>query len=306
MKISSYNEWDSIESIVVGSAQNANWPVNDPVFRAEAKTTAWRETPLPTGPVPDWIIEETEEDLAALVNVLKQAGAEVHRPSPVDFVSQDGMYNYCPRDRVLIAGDRVVDVAMKYPCRNPEFAALAHLFSDSEVLEMPKNGDFVLDAANVCRLGDTWLYLESSSGNRAAAVWLQAQFPEINVEVVNFYSGVHIDSTIAPVREGLVILNAARVNETNCPAVFQDWDKIWIDDCVPQGFYQYPYASKWIGLNMLSINPDTVIVDASQTHIHQALEKRGVNVVPLTLRHSRTLGGGFHCVTLDLRRKHEQ
>jgi len=25
-------------------------------------------------------------------------------------------------------------------------------------------------------------------------------------------------------------------------------------------------------------------------------------VIPLELRHSRTLGGGFHCVTLDLQR----
>lgn len=306
MKISSYNEWDSIESIVVGSAVNANWPVGDTVFRAEAETTAWRKTPLPSGPVPAYIIEETEEDLAALSKVLEQAGAEVHRPEPIDFVAQDGMYNYCPRDRVLIAGDQVVDVAMKYPCRNQEIGALQHLFADAHVLEMPKTDNFVLDAANICRLGNTWLYLESSSGNRAAAVWLQAQFPEINIEVVNFYAGVHIDSTIAPVREGLVVLNASRVNEANCPKIFQDWDKIWIDDCVPQEFYQYPYASKWIGLNMLSINPDTVIVDASQTHIHRELEKRGVDVVPLTLRHSRTLGGGFHCVTLDLRRKHEQ
>ena len=305
MKISSYNEWDSIKSIVVGSAQGANWPRTDPVFRAESETTAWRDTPLPSGAVPQWIIDETEEDLEQLVNTLQQAGAEVVRPSPRDYVSVDGMYNYCPRDRVLVAGDRVVDVAMKYPCRNQEFDALKHLFADTDVVEMPKTGEFVLDAANICRLGDTWLYLESSSGNRAAAVWLQAQFPEIDIQVVNFYAGVHIDSTISPVREGLVVLNAARVNEDNCPAVFRDWDKIWVDNCVPQGFYQYPYASKWIGLNMFSIDPDTVIVDAAQTHIHRELERRGITVVPLTLRHSRTLGGGFHCVTLDLRRGNE-
>ena len=30
------------------------------------------------------------------------------------------------------------------------------------------------------------------------------------------------------------------------------------------------------------------------------LEQRGFTVIPLELRHSRTLGGGFHCVTLDL------
>jgi glycine amidinotransferase/scyllo-inosamine-4-phosphate amidinotransferase 1 len=76
-----------------------------------------------------------------------------------------------------------------------------------------------------------------------------------------------------------------------------------VDDVVPQEFYQYPYASKWIALNMLSINADTVIVDAAQAKLIQTLENHGLTVIPHTLRHSRTLGGGFHCVTLDLVRE---
>jgi N-dimethylarginine dimethylaminohydrolase len=35
----------------------------------------------------------------------------------------------------------------------------------------------------------------------------------------------------------------------------------------------------------------------------QNLETRNMTVIPLRLRQSRTLGGGFHCVTLDLVRK---
>jgi N-dimethylarginine dimethylaminohydrolase len=98
----------------------------------------------------------------------------------------------------------------------------------------------------------------------------------------------------------VVLLNGSRVNESNCPQVFRNWDKIYVDDVVPQDFYQYPYASKWIALNMLSIDANTVIVDAAQTKLIQTLESRGFTVIPHTLRHSRTLGGGFHCVTLDL------
>ena len=88
------------------------------------------------------------------------------------------------------------------------------------------------------------------------------------------------------------------------PSVFKNWDKIWVDDVVPQDFYQYPYASKWIGLNMLSIDPNTVIVDSAQTDLIQTLQQRKFAVIPMQLRHSRTLGGGFHCVTLDLVREH--
>jgi glycine amidinotransferase/scyllo-inosamine-4-phosphate amidinotransferase 1 len=73
---------------------------------------------------------------------------------------------------------------------------------------------------------------------------------------------------------------------------------------VAQGFYQYPYASKWIALNMLVLDPHTVIVDQQQTQLIKLLESHQFTVIPQELRHSRTLGGGFHCVTLDTRRKH--
>jgi glycine amidinotransferase/scyllo-inosamine-4-phosphate amidinotransferase 1 len=165
---------------------------------------------------------------------------------------------------------------------------------------MPRQVGMTLDAANVCRLGDSMLFLESDSGNRAAYNWLRDQFPGVTIELCNFYSGVHIDSTIVPLREGLVMLNASRVNESNCPGVFADWHKIYVNDVVPQGFHEYPYASKWIALNMLVVDPNTVIVDRNQTDLIKTLEDWHFTVIPLELRHSRTLGGGFHCVTLDL------
>jgi N-dimethylarginine dimethylaminohydrolase len=70
-----------------------------------------------------------------------------------------------------------------------------------------------------------------------------------------------------------------------------------------QSFYEYPYASKWIGMNMLSIDPKTVIVDRQQVELIEDLERANFTVIPLQMRHSRTLGGGFHCVTLDLIRE---
>lgn len=302
--INSWNEWDPLEEIVVGSATNANWPSTDPVFAEEAKKTLWTETPVPSGSVPQWIIDEANQELDILANTIVEYGAVVRRPEPMDFVAREGMYNYCPRDRLLIAGDTVVDVNMMYPCRNQEIEALQKVIKDARVITMPRDQGMILDAANVCRLGDTWLFLESYSGNLAAYNWLCEQFPTINIELCNFYAGVHIDSTIVPVREGLVLLNASRVNNTNCPKVFDSWEKIWIDDVVAQDFYQYPYASKWIGLNMLILDPKTAIVDAAQKELITILESKKVDVIPLTLSHSRTLGGGFHCVTLDTRRKH--
>ena len=304
MIINSSNEWGRLKSVVVGSATNANWPSTDPVFAEESKKTTWTETPVPSGAVPQWIVDEANEDLEILANTLRQLRIQVHRPQDMNFPNLGGMYNYCPRDRLIIAGSTVIVPNMMYPCRNMEDVALGFVIDAAEhVKYMPKDQDMIMDAANVSRLGDRWLFLESPSGNRKAYEWLCEQLPDIQIDLVNFYSGVHIDSTITPLREGLVALNASRVNQVNCPKAFDGWEKIWVQDVIAQDFFQYPYASKWVGMNMLSIDENTVIIDAAQTQLIKDLERCGIDCIPLTLRHARTLGGSFHCVTLDLVRE---
>jgi len=300
--ISTYNEWSPLKRIVVGSATDANWPVNDPVFSQEGEKTTWKETPVPRGPVPQRIIEETNEDLDSLVTTLMSLGVEVVRPDPLNFQTHDGMYNYCPRDRLLVYGSTVIDTAMMYPCRDMELQCYHDILTDADVVCMPRDQGMILDAANICRLGDKMLFLESSSGNRKAYDWLCKQFPDVTIELCNFYAGVHIDSTIVPLREGLVMLNASRVTFDNVPRAFDGWHKIWVNEVVAQDFHEYPYASKWIAMNMLVVDPHTVICNRNQTELIQTLESYKFTVIPLELRHSRTLGGGFHCVTLDLER----
>jgi N-dimethylarginine dimethylaminohydrolase len=304
--INSFNEWDPLKRMVVGKASNANWPLYDPVFKLEGQKTLWKETPVPSGPVPEWIIEEANEDLQLLADTLTGLGVEVVRPDDMNFQVHDGMYNYCPRDRLLVYGSTVVDPAMMYPCRDMEYQCYHDILeSADQILHMPRHAGMILDAANILRLDDSMLFLESASGNRAAYDWLCQQFPSTNIELCNFYAGVHIDSTIVALQQGLVMLNASRVTADTVPAVFRDWDKIWVEDVVAQGFHEYPYASKWIAMNMISIDPTTVIVDRYQDNLIKTLEQRNFTVIPLELRHSRTLGGGFHCVTLDLVREHK-
>jgi scyllo-inosamine-4-phosphate amidinotransferase 1 len=305
--IDSRNEWDPLEAIVVGEASMANWPTTDPVFAQEMAGSSWKETPPPSGPIAQRIIDEANRELDTLCETLLNYGATVYRPKPMDFVERQGLYNYCPRDRLIVAGDTIVDVNMMYPCRNQEIENYYRLLAEAKtIFTMPRDQGMILDAANICRLGDTWLFLESASGNIRAHEWLQAKFPNIKIELCNFYAGVHIDSTITPLREGLVMLNASRVTPQNCPKVFKEWEKIWVTDemIVPQSFDSFPYASKWIAMNMLVLDPETVIIDAAQTQLINILKTYGIDSIPLTLSHSRTLGGGFHCVTLDTRRKH--
>lgn len=303
--ISSFNEWDTLRSIVVGDATHANWPVLDPVFRAEAEHTLWKETPLPAGPVPQWIIDEANQDLQTLADTLTAHGVKVVRPTPLNFQVHDGLYNYCPRDRLIVHGSTIINPAMMYPCRDMELQCYHDIVDQAEHYHfMPRNEGMVLDAANVLRLGpDRMLFLESASGNRAAYNWLCRTLPDVDIELCNFYAGVHIDSTIVALNADQFVVNGSRLdrNRKNLPRHLKGKEIFFVNKVVEQGFYQYPYASKWIALNMLSIDSRTVIVDAKQEAMIQALEQgMGMTVIPLELRHSRTLGGGFHCVTLDL------
>ncbi|HZD30171.1 MAG TPA: inosamine-phosphate amidinotransferase 1, partial [Candidatus Angelobacter sp.] len=123
----------------------------------------------------------------------------------------------------------------------------------------------------------------------------------------NAYYGSHIDSTFVALRPGLVLCNPARVNDDSLPEIFKQWKVIYSPPMENTGRYDADYLSKcigsdWIDMNAFSINPDLVVVDQDQTALIRLLEKHGLDVVPLKLRHSKMMGGGPHCVTLDIRR----
>jgi N-dimethylarginine dimethylaminohydrolase len=99
------------------------------------------------------------------------------------------------------------------------------------------------------------------------------------------------------------MVNASRVKEHQLPGFMKDYKKIWVQDVEPRDFDQFPYASKWIGMNVLSIDPDTVIVDDIQVPLVENLRGHGFQIITTSMRQSRTLGGGFHCVTNDLQRE---
>jgi len=339
VKISSHNEWGKLKSIVVGTATGANWPTMDPTFAINWETTLFKEVPHPKGPVSQHVIDEANEDLDELAKSLQSAGVEVHRPQDNNYAARvgntvwtsDQMYGYCPRDTHLIVGENVIEAPMSYRSRQMEADVLSHvrqkaihdganwiaaprpilpigthyLSTDNKVVLL--ENEPIFDAANCLRLNNDILYLKSCTGNTRGADWLQKFLgKDYKVHVLDdIYAYAHIDSTIAPIHEGLVVLNRSRIRLENMPQIFIDqrWEIIWFEDPVPISFYKYPYASPWIGMNLLMIDPKTAIVDKNQKHLIKELEKRKIEVWAMELRHARTLGGGFHCVTLDLHRE---
>ena len=326
--MSVHNDWAPLEEIIVGTARGYRIP---PLSRSFMKSQfpEYNEDDIPVGPYPDWVIEEAEEDLEILSETLRSLNIVVHRPDLTYADLHDNWHYYSPRDCTLIVGDTIIETPS--PIINRQYETWGYrkifnnlyesgykwikaptpiLFDDSfkeDARGVPSlnNHEILFEAANCVRVNDDILFQVSNTGNERGARWLQDVLVDKKVHLCkNLYSYAHLDSTIIPLREGLVMYNASRVNEDNEPDLFKSWDKIWIDECysvaprtnLPWG------ASEWIGMNMLSISPMLAIVDKKQEQIIKKLEEHRISVIPLELRHDRLLAGGFHCVTLDLRR----
>ena len=58
-------------------------------------------------------------------------------------------------------------------------------------------------------------------------------------------------------------------------------------------------SSPWFGMNLLSVDQETALVDERQEKLISLLEKKKFKVIPVKMRHLYTQGGGLHCATLD-------
>jgi N-dimethylarginine dimethylaminohydrolase len=175
---------------------------------------------------------------------------------------------------------------------------------------MPRNDEPAFDAANILRFGYDLLYLVSATGNEMGGHWLQSILgDEFRVHFMkDVYYGSHIDSTFVALRPGLVLCNPGRITEDTLPDIFKQWEVIYSPPMENTERYAPDYLSKcigsdWIDMNAFSINPNLVVVDRDQTALIKLLETHGLDVIPIKLRHSKLMGGGFHCITLDTRRK---
>jgi N-dimethylarginine dimethylaminohydrolase len=335
----SCNEWDQLEEVIVGNPLRARYPTPDLSTRLTEFPDRSLED-IPRGPFPQQVIEETEEDLNAFVAVLEGLGVTVKRPetwphearfSTINWEAE-GYYNYCPRDVMMVIGDQIIETPNVMRSRAqetfsyrtmlvdylrsgakwysaPKPMLLDSLFDVDLKKPTPRNDEPAFDAANVLRLGQDLIYLVSSTGNELGGRWLQTILGDAyRVHFLSdVYYGSHIDSTLVALRPGLVLCNPGRLNDDSLPEILKQWDVIYSPPMENTGRYDAEYLSRsigsnWIDMNLFSINPNLVVVDRDQTALITLLEKQGLEVIPLKLRHSKMLGGGFHCITLDVRR----
>jgi glycine amidinotransferase/scyllo-inosamine-4-phosphate amidinotransferase 1 len=243
--------------------------------------------------------------------------------------SAEGYLSFCPRDITLVVGSAIIESPSPMRSRYFELFNLRPLFQDymrrgatwlsaprpqlhDELYERDGEGRPLLgeaepafDAANVLRFGRDMIYQVSRSGNEMGLEWLRSVLRlvgDVRIHPVRgLYGYTHIDSTITLLRPGLVLLNPARVPPETIPEPFRGWDVLWCPELREQQSVLGPTLSeRWISMNLLMVNPELAIVDEAQPELIRALESHRIDVVPLGLRHAQVLGGGFHCVTLDI------
>jgi glycine amidinotransferase len=86
--------------------------------------------------------------------------------------------------------------------------------------------------------------------------------------------------------------------------IFRDWE-----------LHAYPFSpqanndtdppmymcSSWLMLNALSLDENRIMVEASQTQFASWLEQKfGMEPILLPFKHVNSIGGSFHCATVDL------
>lgn len=335
--VSVHTEWDVLEEVIVGTMTNARVPRAGRDLHAIEFPSLDDMEQIPSGPYPKSIIDETNDELDALCELLVGLGVTVRRPKERDLSATfstgdwatDGFYDYCPRDGVLTVGHTILETPMVLRSRHFEGEAYRELFHEyfkrgARWVAAPKprlldamfepsaplgarlaDHEPAFDAANILRFGTDLLYLVSDSGNETGLAWLQSILGDtyrVN-PARGLYASTHVDSTLVPLRPGLLLINPSRVKDDNLPPFLRSWKRIACPELVDTGFWgPIARASTWIGMNILMVGPGLAIVDRRQPALIGLLERHGVEVVPSQLTHARLLGGGFHCVTLDVRR----
>lgn len=322
------NEWDTLKSVIVGDATGANIPQLDKSLRTVNYADVKNINNITTGPYPKSVIDEANEDLETFCNFLRAENVEVLRPIKNN---DSDYYNYCPRDGVLVHDDLILSTPQPLRARRNEETFIDHHFlrlTSNYIRSVPELSDDLyneecignpnvlalnetepcFDAANVLRSNDDLFYLVSNSGNKKGADYLQKLVGDDKRvwTIEGIYSYMHLDSTIALLREGLMLLNPERIkSKSQLPKPLQSWDVIWCPEPTDIGYYPgYNNASRWISMNLFSVNPNLVAVEERQHTLRKELEKHKIECAMLPMRQARTMSGCFHCVTLDLKREH--
>jgi glycine amidinotransferase len=173
---------------------------------------------------------------------------------------------------------------------------------------IPTEKEPLFDAADVVRCGKDLFVQKSMVTNEAGIDWLQRHYPDHRVHMVRYreHAPWHMDSTLIPLRPGLVMINPIRTPlEPGQKELFEknDWEVLMAPKSVLEKKRDMTFCSIWLNMNLLVLDPKTVCVEASETPVMELLDKHGFDVIPVPFYEVSPFGGGLHCGTADVFRE---
>jgi glycine amidinotransferase len=290
-------------------------------------------------------IKAGQRDLDELSDILRGEGIIVKRPeaasglasfSTPNWSCPTGIYAAMPRDVLLAIGNELIEVPMAWRSRYFEVFPYRKLLKDYfkqgarwssapkpelkdelfvENYQESKHSCFesviteaepVFDAADFLKFGRDLVGQLSHVTNRSGVEWLQRHLgDQYTVRILEFDDPhpMHIDATIMPLAPGKLLINPERV--TKVPAIFKDWDLLPVPQPMIPDSHPLYMTSKWITMNVLSLDEKRVIVERNEKPLIRALKDWGFEPILCNFRNFNSFGGSFHCATLDVRRSGE-
>lgn len=245
-----------------------------------------------------------------------------------------------PRDPFLVVGDDIIESPMADRNRYFEGRAYRRLFRDYLVrgarwsaAPRPTLGDElfdptyvrppvpgageslqyvvtehepVFDAADACRCGRDVFVQLSHVTNRLGVHWLQQHLGDgFRVHVIESRNpeAIHLDTTFVPLCPGKAIVSPEYIDVKRLPAALRKWEILEAPEPVPTVGDPLGIMSRWGAINMLMLDPQRPVVEARQEPLIRALRDWGFSPVPVSFEAYYPFMGGFHCSTLDVRRR---
>ena len=325
--VSSHNEWDPLEEVIVGVISEATVPAWDSDLEATMPHEHEQFFREQAGKLfPQELRERAAEELDNFASTLESLGITVRRPDDTHVHrdaystpgwSSQGLYCAMPRDSLLVVGDDVIEAPMAWRSRYFEQFPFRHLLveyfrSGARWSAAPRPqlvGPFherqepLFDAADFVRCGTDIFGQLSQVTNQLGVDWLRAHLgSEYTVHVLDVDDphAMHIDATFMPLCPGKVLINPDRPPALG--AMFDDWDVREAPRPIGSDLPRY-MSSAWLSMNVFLLDERRVVVEAHETPLIEMLEAWGFDPIPLPFQHFHAFGGSFHCATLDVRRR---
>jgi glycine amidinotransferase len=258
-----------------------------------------------------------------------------------DFSSAVGHAQACPRDVLLVIGDEIIEAPMSHRSRYFEYRAYRSLVKDyfrrgarwtaapratmaddlyaadyetvSAAFDFTTHANLTefepcFDAACFVRCGRDIFWQPDIVSNQFGIDWLQRHLGDAyrihRVEFEDRYPH-HIDTTLVPLRPGLVLVNPERPAKASWMKVFEvnDWRVVdAVPSVRPRKRATAWEVSNWISMNVLSLDERTVVVEQAEQPLIDLLAELGCDVITCPFDAVFQFGGSFHCATVDIRR----